>query len=369
MLVIALVAKIATAGGVYPTTPVKSLTVPVAVAIKGRQAVTDYLLKQVESVTVQFSGNSLVGNNWNDRVMGMDYLSSMGGYVHRGQFTELSDAIASTSFSGSVVQTPEGYYDVRVTLTLSTSNGATAFNGSGSLNIWKDGNGHLNVGNFNPLIDINQSVSIVVSNYASAAKWTGKYGRSTDLQTSWDGQNTTITIPVGYLDDGFLLYADGSSGAITGWNMNNGSSLTGQQIFAVLGQTQSGAVTSLRNPAKIDAGYNSFYNFGNPEFVGRFPLLDVVLTQWTNIPVNLNVPVWGVSQTTVSPSHVYVTPIYLNDGGYSGLKVGQEYDVTPQATGDAKQLPTLPPGGYHIRTVFDNLIDWTEYNGQGGAVG
>lgn len=331
-------------------------TVPIGVAIKGRQAVTSHLVGQVDHVEVSYTGNSVVGPEWrNNRYLGRDQLRQLG-YLHDGSFAELRDSIAGVAYEGDVVQTPDGYYDVRALLVFYNNGNKVVMDGNGYLDIYRDNAGNLQVGEFQPYVSIPVVVYVSIPGQVSAAKWVGKNGRSQDLSVSWDGQSTTVALPTEKLENGFLLFADGN-GSVTGYDLASADTLAGDRIYAVLGTTRSGDIEVLCNPQVIDAGWNQFNSYGN-RIVGRFPLRELVFDNATTQAIQFAVPVWGGPAKGLSPSRMFLTPLFIN--GPSPMSVGKEEELTKN--GDMFFLVIPAGGGYHLRTVFEGLTDWGEIN-------
>jgi len=253
---------------------------------------------------------------------------------------------------------------VTVQLTFYTSDGRTALQGSGYLPVNSDQNGNLSVGSFQPYVDINSQIDFVQTNYIAGSKWTGKNGKTLDLATTWDGQNSIITIPSGNLENGFLLFVDGNQ-AITGWNLDTGAALTGKYIYAILGALSSSAVQSFVNPTNIDSLNQSFYA-SNGSIIGRYPLLDIVTSKGITNVIKFTVPVWG--SQPIAPAHVFFTLLYCN-GSNNNFNVGQEYEIPFNITVGGF-VPNIPANcGLHMRIEFDGLSDWSEVDNYGGGVG
>ena len=339
--------------------------VPVLEAIKGRKSVTENLLGQIDHVVIHYAGGSIIGNGWNDQWLDSFTLQQLG-YVHKGSFTELSSAIYSRAFSGDVVKTPDGYYDVRAELTFYTSDNRVALRGNGYLPIYEQPDGNLIAGNFEPYVDINNLIDMLFPGYISGAKWTGTSGRYLDLATAWDGKNTYVTIPVGNLEVGFLLIADGS-GSMNGWDLSSGSQITGKRIYALIGMMRSSAIKTLNTPGTIDSFGNQFYFWGN-RVIGRYPLLDVV----TFMPMNtkaiwFTVPVWGMDGG-MTPSHIFVKPLYFS-GASNGREIGKEYEL-PYSEKAGGFVPDIPANcGFQMRIEFNDVSDWDEQDQGSGPIG
>lgn len=333
----------------YSTIPI----VPADIVISGRQAIANHLMFRVDHVYLKYSGRSIISGGLNDRYFGRDELRELG-YVHDGSFTELSDALASVPLSAEVVPTPEGYYEVMVNVTYYTADNRESFTGSGWLNIYRDHDGNLTAGEFQPYVSVNNTVGIQTTADIRAAKWVGRYGNELDLPTLWFSDGThMITIPSHLLEDGNLLMADWE-GNISGWNLSTGTVLDGKRILALLGQTRSGDIQILRNPSVIDAGSHGFYRSGDMVY-GRFPLLDVTTDVGFNKIVNFTVPVWG-SNNEIAPSAIFVTPVRFERIQPEELIIGREYRLPTYPDGGF--ILAVPAGEYNIRVEFNGVLDW-----------
>ena len=338
--------------------------VPIVTTIKGRAAVTEDLLGQIDHAVLHYSGRSIIGNGWNDQYLDSYALQAMG-YTHKGSFTELSAAIYSRAYNGDVIRTPDGNYEVTVEITFYTSDGRVALHGNGYLQIYEQPDGNLIAGEFNPYVDINYIIETVFPGYISGAKWTGKNGRSLDLAVLWDGKNSFIQIPVGNLENGFLVLAD-SSGGMSGWDLTNGDLLSGERIYALIGIMRSSAVRVVGSQETIDAFGNQFYLW-NDQIVGRYPVLDIKTSQAINrvIPM-FKVPVWNMNDG-IEPSRIFVKPVYF-DGATGGHTKGEEFELQYYPAAGGFILTMLANCGFHIRVEFPGVSDWDEQS-QGGAVG
>lgn len=326
--------------------------VPLDVLVKGRQAIVAELVKQVETVHVSYSGQSVVsrfGTEW--------YLDTFAlqqrGYVHRGMFTELSQALSSVYFSGQVIQTPQGNYDVSVQISYMTGDNKLALSGWGWLNIQRQSDGTLRADPVKPSVYMNE-VAAKVPGQVSAARAVGAiWGQGQDLDFDFDGVDTIIRIPQNVLENGFLALAD-QNGNVSAWDLKTGGHLQGKQLFVMLGQTVSGDIRSLVNPASLDWSDLQFF-LENGYVFGRAPLTDLVTTIPMKEAIFFGVPVWG-TKYTIAPSNIFITPIYVDQKGGSGTE-GIE---TPLPWSDAAGawILNIPAGGYHIRVEFDSVLDW-----------
>ena len=332
--------------------------VPIEVVAKGRAAVTDYLSMQLDHVLIGYTGASVV--NGNTTYFSTNDLAAMG-YTHRGSFTELSAALSRVFFSQPVIPTPQGWYDVGVIETHQTADGRNTMQGSGWLNIQTMPDGSLSGGQFQPYVGINEHILILRSGFSTAAELIGQeYAATQQLPIYYDQYgNSSVEMPTGKLEDGYLAMADGIGG-VTVWDLQHNTTFKGKQAIAILGKTQSSDVQGLLNPTDITVSNVTFYANGDQIF-GRFPLIDLVTTnsfkQWIQFPVK----VWGIP-SVLNPSSVVVMPIYLNDSGKSGMQVGQEYPLQKSIgpDGSVNWGFYIPPGDYHIRVKFDNVLDWED---------
>lgn len=329
--------------------------VPVTAVVKGRQSVVDYLDGQVDHVQIHYSGASVISGYISDQYYSRDQLRNMG-YIHDGSFDELSSALASTVFEQSVVKTPDGNYDVQVTVTYYDASNKILMTSNGNLGISEDSNGNLYAGQFNPWTYIHDPVAIQVNGYIYVAKWIGPGWEDTaDLQV-YPGPVTTIIVPDKYCGTGDLvwMYQDGS---VSGWDQDNGTVITGHQVLALLGKANSGDERIIRDNASIDGANYQFYQEPvDGRIYGRFPLTEVVSAAGRKELINPMVTVWG-QKVPVVPSHIYVKPLYMNAPSVIGLQPGVEMEIPYDSTVGGFIL-NIPPGDYKMRIEFDGLIDW-----------
>lgn len=333
--------------------------VPMDVALKGRQGVTDYLMFQVERVSIGYSGRSFVNTGVNNHHFGLQWLKDLG-YVHRGQFTELSDALSRIGFGAEVVPLPNGQYDISCSVYYYTADGKRALSGSGWLDIQRDPSGDLTAGTFRPWMSINGNILLQPTNDIRSAKWLGPQREEKYLSVYYEeGQNDPrILIPVNLLERGYLIVSD-YYGNVTGWNLSNGQVIRGKYLLGLLGQTGSSDIKSIPNPGTINAQTLGIENIqfykSEGQVYGRFPLFDVVTDQVIKEGFFFEVSVWGATNK-IAPSKVFVTAVYLAPG-WTGLNIGTEYELPFDTTHGGFQI-NIPPGGYHIRCQFDDLLDW-----------
>lgn len=328
--------------------------VPLDVLTKGNQAVGHYLMVGVDHIDTVVSGPSVV--NKIGRYFSLPELKNLG-YVHRGSFVELSDAMANAEYSMSVIPTPQGYYDIKMDLTYYTADNREGLKGSGWLNVWRQ-NGKLVVGKFEPYVWINQSVAVRFTKCINNAMWISKDGNSQELPIRWEDPSSALVIVPGQaFQDGFLAVAD-CLGNVTAWNLETGETIIGDRIAAVLGMTRSGDFHPIFNT--IDASGVSAYRVGGKMIYGHVALTEVVLDTPVKDTFDLGVTPWG-STDKIYPTEVFITPIAL-DGGDGGV-IGKEYLVP--SIGGVKWFFSLPEGKYHIRMMFPQIIDWSK----GGGVG
>lgn len=334
--------------------------VPVDVVAKGRQAVTDYLLRQVSSVEIRLSGRSLVpGTGKTDRFLSGLELSNMG-YVHPGSFAELQDALSIVPFTVGVFALPGGSYDVKAQFTAFNTSGETILQGRGSLLITETPEGDLQLGA--PLtlwVGIPDTLEAQVPGTITAAKWVGNWDESTaDVAATPDPLTpgvTDIAVSAQFLGHGVLAFAD-SQGNVAGWNFKTGLTIAGHEIAFFLGKAESGDVRVLENIESPDMiGGLMFYQAAGQVY-GRYPLIEFTAKNAVNESVGFGIPVWGTDYA-VRPSAAFLVPVNVNVKGGGNLNVGQEYPT--QVFPDGSVLIKVPPGTYHLRVVFSEVLDWT----------
>ena len=346
----------------FTTAPI----VPGSVIIAGRQAVTDYLLGQVDFVTLNYTGRSLVSQN--QQYLGSDELKSRG-YIHKGSFTELSDALAKDQFSQQVVKTPEGYYDVRVEITAHSSDGRNVLVGGGYLNVNENKDGTVYAsGDFQPWLSIPQSLIRKESSWITGAKWMALGHQDEELSYQQYSESfnspiiTSLLIPTRILENGYLVIAD-QTGNVSGVDLKNKTSITGQQVIALLGKMQSSDVISLKNPQSLSSiATNVYFYKSDGQIYGRFPLIDISTDTYILKDIFPSVKVWGTDNTKIIASKVIVKTLWVND---PKVKFPGEYEppFNPSETGGGSLM--LTPGGYHIEVKFDGVLD-LDQNPNGG---
>jgi len=319
--------------------------VPVEFVMKGRQAVTDYLVDQVNWVSVNFTGASIVG--FQSSFLDTNTLFNQG-YIHKGSFSELSDAVAKTPFSAQVVPRPEGFYDITAEIKFIDLNSKILLQGNGYLDInGMKGDGHIDT-SFNPWVMINPYISIKFSNPINAAKWVGRnWATPQDFYPNYDNASI-ITVPSSILGDGYLVVAD-QSGSVQALDLSSGYVLTGKLVLAVLGNLNSNDIRVLKNPTSLAFENLSFYKSGG-QIYGRVPLTELIIDKNAVVNFEVEVSVWGIDQK-VTPARAFVKSIYINaKGGGSNIdaEIPRGYSIT------------LAPGIYHIRLDYSDVLDWDQ---------
>jgi len=363
IMAVSLLAAVAGYAGpaVATTTYVDPTTVPIVpinIVCKGRQAVVDYLVPQVNHVQIDYSGGSMIPGQ--SRYFGPDELSQLG-YTNKGSFSQLSESIGSAPLSLSIIPRPEGYYDVRASLSFDTIDGRQALQGNGYLNVqtdWKTGT--LTGGEFQPWVWVNPNLMIrMPSDLYYSASWVGKnYANPVQLQVYIDNDGTGIILPEQAIGDGYLLAWDGYN--LKGYDLSNGNVLQGQQIRAVLGKIGSSDIQVIKNSSTVSLTNSTFYS-SEGKIYGRVPLTELVLDQSTSESLSPSVTVWGTT-IVLQPDSVYVKPIGYKSGAQTeaGMSVGVEYSVPQPTSGSTGWKYVLPAGIYHIRVVFDSVYDWDQ---------
>lgn len=337
-------------------------SVPLGVFLQGRQSVAKHLIGQVARVDIEFSGRSVLGEYWEKhRILTAEDLEWLG-YRHRGSFSELSDAIFSQQFNGSVVRTPEGSYDLNVTVQYLTADGRPLFRGFGSANVLEQPDGNLIVSPFQPFMFMNDRVSVVINADVTAARWIGEgWKPAEEYPVASNGRSSVVVVSTRALEDGYLAIAYQGGNAVA-WSLRTGNGLQGHQVVALLGQSFAADIRLVRNPQSIDIGSVRFIKHEG-RIYGRFPLIDLVVDQPFHDIVDLKVPIWGTDEFAV-PSRGFVTPIYTKDGGRSGLVPGNRYPLPWEDSIHAGYL-IVPGGEHHLELDFEGLSNPDELPGKG----
>ena len=342
--------------------PAMAPVVLLDVLTKGAQAVGHYLMYNVDHVNTYVDGASVPAGPWqNSRYFSFGDLVSLG-YTHRGSFDELSAAMAGVPFNMSVIPTPQGWYDVRMTLSYYDANNKVTLNGSGWLDISKLPDGFLQVGEFNPYVTINSFVAVKMTNtcFSGVAKWIPKNGaQPVDLVTYWEDNFPLIIVPGEAFENGYLAVAD-CFGNVKAWDLETGEVIMGDRVHTIMGQSHSGDFYVVRDT--IDTKGAFAYRDGG-QIYGHVPLTEVITTtKPINDGFDLGIPVWG-STDKVYPTEVWFTPIYVADPR-SGLGINKEYPVQ-QNNKDGKWMFGLPQGSiFHVRTKYPNITN-DRYGGPG----
>lgn len=328
----------------FQTAPI----VPEDVVIKGRDAVTSYLLKQIDYVVLSYTGRSVVGAP--HRYIGREELKERG-YIHAGSFTEFADVISKIEFSHEIVRTPQGYFDVSVEITARGSDGRSVLHGRG----------YLDDNEFHPYVWIPQMVVLKADGDITGASWISPEWRNEDLSYQYIHDNTEdkwtpyIMIPVKILGAGYLVVA-GQGGNVEGVDLSTGKEVVGVRLIAVLGQVRSSDVLALKDPGTLSLNWEKqdirFYK-SNGKIYGRFPLLDVATSQPLKEVFFPTVRVWGTDQL-VSPSRIVQKVLWVNDP--ARFDQPAEYNL-PFAVHAGGWGINAPPGGYHIEVKFDQVSD------------
>ena len=325
--------------------------IPIDISDKGRRAITEYLLPQVNYVTVNFSGMSVVNGTTPSWYLSRDDMRQRG-YIHDGMFSELTNSLANIAFSGQVIPTPGGWYDVECQVYCWSADNKLLLSGGGSLSLRQNPDGTLSAGTFDPWLQINNNI-VATTPSITTAKWLGPNYQDQPVTVVMDytGVGYGVLLSMNMIDQGGSLIVAGPNGNLFGWSIGLGTPIVGKAVHnALLGNVRSSDVLPLVNATSIGASGQQFYT-DNGQIYGRFPLLDVT-TQGMNVGDNFTVPVWG-SKTGVQPSRVYVTPMFYSGPVSAGsTAIGQEFQVPSGYT------VSLPAGGYHIRVEFDQVLDW-----------
>lgn len=279
--------------------------VPWGVAVLGRQAVTQHLLSQVDNITIQVSGESIVTPaDWNLHYFGREALEKLG-YTFKGSAVELFDIIGRQSFSVDA-KSIKGTYDIRLEIKFCDSSGAVLLNGSAYFDVASADNGSL-YSNTEPWVWISSEIDIVTDEVIGyEARWTDlQYGgyRPIDLMVINEGNGSLIkNFPVSHLGTGYLTISD-RTGNVRMVSLVNGEIVPHNKVRLYLDQARSSEVR-----IAICASGNwlpniSFYQ-SDGAIYGRVPLLEVVGNGLVNT-AEFSVKVWGTDRW-VMPNSIIV---------------------------------------------------------------
>ncbi len=298
--------------------------VPIGVTVKGRQAVTQYMHKQVERIEITIGGKSVVSPEYMNRHFLFHEDLAKAGYKFDGSFGALSEAIASTSFSVDLLPVENGRYDAEMNIVYYDKGGASLMRGVAWLNVGV-GKGGQFVSVVEPWVWINDKIDVVLPGaIGPQSKWlTLDYkGRSAQefYVDRFEGESVIRNFPSSLIGDGYLSVTD-SGGSIRVIDFTSGEVLSSTQVLVLMGKIGSSDVRMVNSP--VDGNWMKDINFYQNEgrVYGRAPLLEVV-GRGTVHDVDFSVPVWG-TENRIYP--VSVTVRSLPDGKES--KFWTEYKL------------------------------------------
>lgn len=288
--------------------------VPIGVVVKGRQAVTQYLLQKVDYVLITIEGKSVVSpESWSRYLLFHDQLAGAG-YKFDGSFGALSEAIASTSFSVELLPVEKGRYDAKMNITLLDQAGSSLMRGVGWMDVEEGKAGQL-VSTVRPWVWINDKFDVVFpAELGPQAKWLtldnkGRSAKEFYVEQNGDGGSVIRNFPSILIGDGYLSVTD-SGGSIRVIDFTSGEVLSPERVQVFMYQLGSSDVNTVTSPADGNWMKDVQFYLSDGQIFGRAPLLEVVGEGKVN-EVDFSVPVWG-TDSRIYP--VSVTVKSLSDG-------------------------------------------------------
>lgn len=323
--------------GQWEFQPSQPPLVPVGIYAQGNQAVQSYLLYKIDHVSIKYTGKSL-GKEIGPINYDNEFLK-FSGYKTPGSFSQFSQVFEAIKFSAVVVPTPSNYegndwYDLRAEIRVYSSDDELIMQGNGWTDI-KDGKGGLIADTFETWVYLPSTIRVGFGHETVTEARVVGWSEDRDLTVYSDGNQAYVELESQLLgaERNLLLY-DGTE--LSSWNLSTGKLYTGQEVFNVLSAIKGSDVVPLKD--NLNHG-RSFYK-NNWAIYQDFPLINLVLTKKMEIGPNIiSVLVWP-SKESLSPFQVIATEI----------KTGKKLIL------DNGETETLPPGEYHIRTIWGSDI-------------
>lgn len=298
-LFVSLVFGLITTFGAYAGSNPK---VPFSVAVLGRQAVTQHLLSQVDSIQIQVAGESIITPaDWNLYFFGREALEKMG-YTFNGSAVDLFDIISRQAFAVDV-KSINGRYDIRLEIKFLDLSGAVLLNGSAYFDVTMAENGSL-YSNMEPWVTIPSEIDIVTDEVIGyEAHWTDLQhgGRSpADFMVTNEGNGSKIRgFPISHLGMGYLTVTD-RSGNVRVISLVTGKVVPHNRVHLYLDKTHSSEVQTVDCVTGNWFPTSNFYQ-SDGLLYGRVPLLEVVGNGGV-VTAEFSVKVWGTDRWVIPDS-------------------------------------------------------------------
>lgn len=337
--------------GDYQTDPI----VPMDVAQKGRQAIASYLATQIDNVLITFKGKSIAREQ--SVYMSREQLKEFG-YVHDGSFSELFNATAEITFNGEILRTPQGYYDLQVSILYRTADGRTALTGNGYANIPSNGEFSEDI-TFNPYIWIGSSILVRPLQWINGAQWiSGSWSRTPQqLELVYlDGNAPYIQVPVSVIDDGMIIVSnhDEQGQSLYGFDLKNGGILKGKSVIAWIGKSQSSDVNIVvDDTVRFSQALQAYLSDG--VYYARIPLTELKLSKSRKELILPTIRAWP-SKEVIQPRSISVKVIDQASDVKGGALMN-EFNL-PYDIGKGSFKLDLPTGIFHLEIDFPNILDW-----------
>lgn len=302
-----------------------SPAVPIGIVVKGRQAVTQYLLGQVDYVEVKITGKSVVTSEFsNTYYLSHEWLANAG-YKFDGSFGALSQAIGTVSFTAELMPVESGNFDAQLSINFFSQTGKSLMEGGAWLNI-HEGLANQLTAVAEPWVSINGSIDIVFPvELGPQAKWFTLDYRSRPEQEFYTDRFGDISViqnvPSSLIGYGYLATTDRIDGSVHVINLATGEVLSPDHVRVLMGQFSSSDVRVVSNPTDGNWMNNTQFYLSEGQVYGRAPLLEVV-GRGLVYKADFSVSVWG-GETRVYP--VMVTVKSLSDG--REVTYGKEFNI------------------------------------------
>jgi hypothetical protein len=335
--------------------------VPYEIFTQGRQKIVYHLLVTFDAVSSRIEGNSVIntwGSGQHHLTLGdMEYM----GYKDRGSLEQLNLVLEKLPFDVDVVPVDNGY-DLQVLVDL-YSNGRTVLKGSAYPQVIEDDDGDLESPRAHAYVWLPHQIGVLLPYHVTEAKWVHD-GREEGLGFNHTKEGTEVIMNERAISNGSLVFAsDTGNGNIETrvLDFKTGVMKEGREVIIYLEELYSSEIIAVarRDINNVEANFHEY----NGYVYGRFPILEVRVTQEIASIIDLEVPVWGTPDA-LKPNRVYVDVLRLDVPRGGPLSVGSTIEL-PWSDKYEGWYMNLPKGLYHIRLEF-GIRDWSQDDGTKG---